>query len=218
MTTHVHLRHATLVCHITGSVSARIFLSCNGLPGPSLRSHLAHRLPANELLVVLVGTQVMIFHARKYGFFLLALSWQFTPAAVFAGQAHQSLSAGTAANVGTGVQSQPAANDLDITIQGPNGMRVEETAMVTLLRGTGQLYRQATTSAGFIRFKDVARAQYTIQVVSAGYQMAVKPLDAKDKSAIEMTVELEPAGKPDESAAAVQQAALSHQAQKELGK
>jgi tetratricopeptide (TPR) repeat protein len=160
----------------------------------------------------------MVFHARKYGFFLLAFSWQLAPVAAFAGQAHQSLSAGTAANVGTGVQSQPAAKDLDITIQGPNGTRVEETAMVTLLKGTGQLYRQATTSAGFIRFKDVARAQYTIQVVSASYQMAVKPLDAKDKSAIEMTVELEPAGRPDESAAAVQQAALSHQAQKELGK
>lgn len=113
-------------------------------------------------------------------------------------------------------QSKTGPKDLDINIKGPNGTRVEEMTMVILTKATGQFYRQGVTRSGYIRFKNVARAEYIIEVVGVSYQLVVRPLDVKRKSAMEVTVELTPAVNVNDAAALAERAVLSRKAHEEL--
>jgi tetratricopeptide (TPR) repeat protein len=110
------------------------------------------------------------------------------------------------------------AKDVDIYIKGPNGSPFDELTLVILTAPNGHLYRKETTRAGYIRFKDVARAEYTLQVVSASYQMMMKSVDAKDKSAIQITVELTTSRNSNQGPLATRPGVLPRNAQKELGK
>lgn len=110
------------------------------------------------------------------------------------------------------------AKDVGVYINGPNGTPLEEMTLVILTGPNGHLYRKESTRAGYIRFKNVNRGEYTIQVVSATYQMAIEPLHAKGKSAIEFTVDLGPPHDTNGGQFVTAPAILSHKAQKELGK
>ena len=107
--------------------------------------------------------------------------------------------------------------DLDIYIRGADGGPLEETAVVTLVAPTGQVSGQGTTMAGNIKFSGVAATQYTIQVVAAGYENAVKELDGYvagySRIMIQMTSESN-----GEARAGSSHLLLAPKAQKELGK
>jgi len=59
-------------------------------------------------------------------------------------------------------ETSPSVN-LDIYLQGPNGVSVEEPAALTLVTAAAQLYRQGTTTKGHLRWSEVAPMQYEIQ-------------------------------------------------------
>jgi tetratricopeptide (TPR) repeat protein len=112
-----------------------------------------------------------------------------------------------------------ASKELGIHINKPNGAPLEQLALVTLTKTSGQLYRRGITRSGYIRFRSVERAEYCVQVVSAAYQMAVKRLQSNGKSATEITIELNPAPNSNDAPFVAQRAAvLSRKAQKEFGK
>jgi tetratricopeptide (TPR) repeat protein len=108
------------------------------------------------------------------------------------------------------------AIDLDIYVTGADGGPLEETAVVTLVAPTGQVSGQGTTMAGNIKFRGLAATQYTIQVVAAGYENAVKELDGYvagySRIMIQMTSE------SNGEAGASSHLLLAPKAQKEIGK
>ncbi len=62
--------------------------------------------------------------------------------------------------------------DLDIYLQAPDSVSLEEPAALTLVTAAGQLYRQGTTRNGHLRWNELAPMQYGIQVVAPGFEPA----------------------------------------------
>ncbi|HEX8880528.1 MAG TPA: tetratricopeptide repeat protein [Candidatus Acidoferrum sp.] len=107
--------------------------------------------------------------------------------------------------------------DLDIYIRGADGGPLEETAVVTLVAPTGEVSGQGTTLGGNIKFSGVAATQYTLQVVAAGYENAVKELDGYVSGYSRITIQMASASNG-EARAGSSHILLAPKAQKELGK
>jgi tetratricopeptide (TPR) repeat protein len=82
--------------------------------------------------------------------------------------------------------------DLDIYLQGPDSVRVEEPAALILVTREGQTYRQGTTRNGHLRWSEVAPLQYGIHIVTAGFEPAVQEIDAHGKDEFKVIVQLRP--------------------------
>ena len=82
--------------------------------------------------------------------------------------------------------------DLDIHVQGPGSVSVEEPAALTLMTPAGQPYRQGTTRKGHLRWNEVAPMQYRIQVVAPGFEPAVQEIDAHGEGEVKVIVQLRP--------------------------
>ena len=159
----------------------------------------------------------MSWFCVRFSCVMLLLTWQFfPPLEVFAEQSPEDASAG--ATVAAQRHPRLGAKDVGVYIKGPNGTLVEEMTLVILTSPNGRLYRQGTTRVGYIRFKNVTRAEYTLQIVSAAYQMTAKPLDTKGRSAIEVTIDLAPPHNINDGPLTTAPEILSRRAQKELGK
>jgi tetratricopeptide (TPR) repeat protein len=117
----------------------------------------------------------------------------------------------------TGLNGVIATSNLDVFIKEPSGEPFRGTAVVTLTKLDGQVYRQSTAQVGYFRFSDVAPTEYTIQVVATAYERAVKRLDAQGNSLMSVTIVLSPAAGLDARTAA-DLAALNPKAQKEIAK
>ena len=106
--------------------------------------------------------------------------------------------------------------DLDIYVRGADGGPLEETAMVTLVAPTGQVSGQGTTLGGNIKFSGIAATEYTIQVVAAGYENAVRELDGYADGYSRITIQMKPSN--EHVGAGSSRMLLAPKAQKELGK
>lgn len=107
--------------------------------------------------------------------------------------------------------------EIDIYVKGADGGPIEQTAMVTLVAPTGQIAGQGTTLGGNIKFSGVAASQYTIQVVAAGYENAVKDFDGYNGGASRIIIDMRPSSDGNAGAGSSQML-LAPKAQKELGK
>ncbi|OLE96234.1 MAG: hypothetical protein AUG75_22885, partial [Cyanobacteria bacterium 13_1_20CM_4_61_6] len=106
---------------------------------------------------------------------------------------------------------------MDIYVKGADGGPIEVTAMVTLVAPTGQVVAQGTTLGGNIQFRGIAATEYTIQVVAAGYENAVKEFDGYNAGASRVVIDMRPAS-DGHAGAGSPQMLLAPKAQKELGK
>lgn len=107
--------------------------------------------------------------------------------------------------------------DLDVYVRGADGGPLEDTAVVTLVAPTGQVSGQGTTLGGNIKFSGIAATQYTIQVVAAGYENAVKELDGYVAGYSRIMIQMTAASNG-ESGTGSSHMLLAPKAQKELGK
>jgi tetratricopeptide (TPR) repeat protein len=107
--------------------------------------------------------------------------------------------------------------EIDIYVKGADGGPIEQTAMVTLVAPTGQIAGQGTTLGGNIKFSGVAASQYTIQVVAAGYENAVKDFDGYNAGASRIIIDMRPSSDGNGGAGSPQ-ILLAPKAQKELAK
>src|SRR5216683_3009382 len=82
--------------------------------------------------------------------------------------------------------------DLDIYLQAPDSVSLQEPAALTLVTAAGQLYRQGTTRNGHLRWNKLAPMQYGIQVVAPGFEPAAQEIDAHGKGEVRVTVQLRP--------------------------
>jgi hypothetical protein len=98
--------------------------------------------------------------------------------------------AGTIELIKTSETNPPV--DLDIYLQGPGSMTVEEPAALILVTLTGQTYRQGTAKKGHLRWDDIPPMQYGIQVVAPGFERTVQEIDAHGKSEFKVIVQLRP--------------------------
>ncbi len=125
------------------------------------------------------------------------------------------------ANRGPGSASPLEGGDptveMDIYVKGADGGPIEVTAMVTLVAPTGQVVAQGTTLGGNIQFRGIAATEYTIQVVAAGYENAVKEFDGYNAGASRVVIDMRPAS-GGHAGAGSPQMLLAPKAQKELGK
>ena len=125
------------------------------------------------------------------------------------------------ANRGPGSASPLEGGDptveMDIYVKGADGGPIEVTAMVTLVAPTGQVVAQGTTLGGNIQFRGIAATEYTIQVVAAGYENAVKEFDGYNAGASRVVIDMRPAS-DGHAGAGSPQMLLAPKAQKELGK
>ncbi|HYY72541.1 MAG TPA: tetratricopeptide repeat protein [Candidatus Bathyarchaeia archaeon] len=107
--------------------------------------------------------------------------------------------------------------EIDIYVKGADGGPIEQTAMVTLVAPTGQIAGQGTTLGGNIKFSGIAASQYTIQVVAAGYENAVKDFDGYNAGASRIIIDMRPSSDRGPGAGSPQ-ILLAPKAQKELAK
>ena len=107
--------------------------------------------------------------------------------------------------------------DIDVYVRGADGAPIDVTAVVSLVAPMGQVLSQGTTLGGNIKFRGVAASQYTIQVVAAGYENAVKDFDGYNAPASRVVIEMRPASNGN-SGAGSPQMLLAPKAQKELAK
>jgi len=106
---------------------------------------------------------------------------------------------------------------MDVYVRGADGGPIEVTAVVTLVAATGQVVAQGTTLGGNIQFRGIAATEYTIQVVAAGYENAVKEFDGYNAGASRVVIDMRPASDR-HAGAGSPQVLLAPKAQKELGK
>jgi tetratricopeptide (TPR) repeat protein len=106
---------------------------------------------------------------------------------------------------------------LDVFLKGPDGQPVKVAAVVTLVKLSGEAYRQETAKAGHIRFKNIAGTEYSVQVVAAGYQTAVSRVETHKDDVRAVTVELQQLSVEDVAENSAYKA-LAPKAQKEIGK
>ena len=85
-----------------------------------------------------------------------------------------------------------SAVDLDIYLQGPDHVNLEEPAALILVTVGGDLYRQGTTRNSYLRWNQVPPMQYGIQVVAPGFARAVQEIDAHGKGEFKVIVQLRP--------------------------
>jgi tetratricopeptide (TPR) repeat protein len=124
----------------------------------------------------------------------------------------------TGMNTGTGGESIVATVDLDIRLKDPDGKPIQGTAVITLTKLSGELYRQEHSNSGRIVFTFVPPTEYNVQVVAQSYQRLAKVIDAQaGKSPHEVAIELRPMSAQD-IAFAAKVSALKPKAQKELAK
>jgi tetratricopeptide (TPR) repeat protein len=124
----------------------------------------------------------------------------------------------TGMNNGIGGETVVATVDLDVRLKDPDGKPVQGTAVVTLTKLSGELFRQEHTNTGRIVFTFVPPTEYNVQVVAQSYQRTAKLIDAQGgKSTHEVNIELRPLSAED-IAFAAKVSALKPKAQKELAK
>lgn len=142
-------------------------------------------------------------------------------ASLFSGAAYAQRPAPGGASRGPGSASPLEGGDptieIDIYVKGADGGPIEQTAMVTLVAPTGQIAGQGTTLGGNIKFSGIAASQYTIQVVAAGYENAVKDFDGYNAGASRIIIDMRPSSDGNAGAGSSQML-LAPKAQKELGK
>jgi tetratricopeptide (TPR) repeat protein len=161
----------------------------------------------------------MLFRVARY----LFLSALFFGATVLSNSvfAQRPGPGGSGASRGPGGASPLEGGDptieIDIYVKGADGGPIEQTAMVTLVAPTGQIAGQGTTLGGNIKFSGVAASQYTIQVVAAGYENAVKDFDGYNAGASRIIIDMRPSSDGNAGAGSPQ-ILLAPKAQKELAK
>ena len=108
--------------------------------------------------------------------------------------------------------------NIDVFVSDPNNEPFAGTAVVTLIRLSGQVYRQgALDQEGSVRFNNVALSEYNVQVVAPAFERAVKHVDLSGKPLMRVTIVLRPEEGIDASSA-LSLAMLKPKAQKEIAK
>lgn len=107
--------------------------------------------------------------------------------------------------------------DIDVYVRGADGAPIDVTAVVSLVAPMGQVLSQGTTLGGNIEFRGVAASQYTIQVVAAGYENAVKEFDGYNSPPSRVIIDMRPSSN-ENTGAGSPQILLAPKAQKELAK
>jgi tetratricopeptide (TPR) repeat protein len=109
--------------------------------------------------------------------------------------------------VGTPVGTAGAAGivqpiDLDLSITGPNGAPFEGSAVVTISKLNGQVYSQGTATAGHLKLNGVPQAEYSVQVVAAGFGEATKQIDThvQGTTLVNVIIQLRPSTEEEEDA------------------
>jgi tetratricopeptide (TPR) repeat protein len=108
----------------------------------------------------------------------------------------------------------------EIYVKGLSGAPIEGAA-VTLTRLNGQLYgRGTTTKTGYVRFDNLPRTEYTLQVVAPSYDSVSKRIDAQARSGsiIKVSIELRQVSDAEDAESALGLAMLTPKVQTEMGK
>ena len=119
-----------------------------------------------------------------------------------------------------GLTRSIAIIDLDLQITGPNGAPIEGMAVVTMTQLNGQIYRQSTARAGYLRMNEVPQSEYNVLVVAPGFGRITKLIDthAQGTTLMKVTLELQPAPEGEDAFTDTELAALARKAQKAIGK
>jgi tetratricopeptide (TPR) repeat protein len=119
-----------------------------------------------------------------------------------------------------GLTRSIAIVDLDLQIKGPNGGPIEEMALVTITKLNGQIYRQSTARAGYVRINELPQSEYNVLVVAPGFGRVTKLIDTHTLGAtlMKVSIQLEPAPEGEDAVTDTELAALAPKAQKAVGK
>lgn len=108
--------------------------------------------------------------------------------------------------------------DIEVFVKGLNGAPLQETAVVTLAKLTGQVIDQRTAKNGYARFNGVPPTEYRIQVVASKYQGISKQIEVQQRKVAQITVEMTPLSDAEDAAASVGLYALAPKTQREVAK
>jgi len=93
-------------------------------------------------------------------------------------------------------QLSPSAT-LDITLLGPNNLPIAESAALTLVTASGQIYKQAITKTAHLLCADLPAMQYEIQVVVPGFARAAQRADVDGSNMVHVNFLLRPSNRED---------------------
>lgn len=119
-----------------------------------------------------------------------------------------------------GLTRSIAIVDVDVEIKGPNGVPIEEPALVTVTKLDGQIYSQKTAKAGYLRLNELPQSEYNLMVVAPGFGRVTKAIDTHTQgtTVMKFTIELSPAAEGEDANSDMELAALDPKAQKAVGK
>lgn len=119
-----------------------------------------------------------------------------------------------------GLTRSIAIVDVDVEIKGPNGVPIEEPALVTVTKLDGQIYSQKTAKAGYLRLNELPQSEYNLMVVAPGFGRVTKAIDTHTQgtTVMKFTIELSPAAEGEDANSDMELAALNPKAQKAVGK
>ena len=81
--------------------------------------------------------------------------------------------------------------NLEIFLKGPDEKPLRHLAVVSLMKGEGECYKEETTSEGHVRLKNVVPSEYSLQIVAPGFSTKTEPIAIKDSKDMKLTVQLE---------------------------
>jgi tetratricopeptide (TPR) repeat protein len=112
-----------------------------------------------------------------------------------------------------------AAPDLEVHVKSVDNKSIDVPVLIQLINANGQLYQQASTKNGQVRFNQVPKSEFHVLVTAPGYQRFEQRLDLQVSANLAtLDVHLTPLSDAEDSASAKGLAALNPKTQKEVGK
>lgn len=107
---------------------------------------------------------------------------------------------------------------VEVDVKAPNGMPLQGTVYVSLIRPNGQVLMTSKVENGKARFANVPKSGLTAQVVASGYETAKKSFEVGDKAEVKVLIDLQPMTDKEAAASDRGIAALNPKAQKHIGR
>ena len=105
---------------------------------------------------------------------------------------------------------------VEVFLKGPDGQKLMRSAVVTLIRESGQFFRTGATRNGRVRLEEVAPTEYNLRIVASGYSTITKKIEVKEAADVKLTFQLEANAEGIDAITDKEMAALGTKGQKEV--
>ncbi|MGH9643034.1 MAG: hypothetical protein ACRD3Q_11475, partial [Terriglobales bacterium] len=110
------------------------------------------------------------------------------------------------------------AGSINVSLKGPNGAPLNDTAVVTISKLNGEYVERQTTKKGHLSFVEVPPREYIVQVISPKFETISKHVVVPESADATISFEMKPLSDAEEAQSSAAFYALAPRTQKEVGK